>query len=60
MKKIILAILFSIIVLHTYAQTASGTVLDEKGNPLIGVAIKALESKVGTTTDFDQVACSLG
>jgi outer membrane receptor protein involved in Fe transport len=53
MKKIIFIILFSIIALNTYAQTAAGTVFDQKGNPLIGVAIKALESKVGTTTDFD-------
>ena len=33
--------------------TVSGTVTDETGEPLIGVSVKAANSKTGVTTDID-------
>ena len=37
----------------SFAQTVSGTVVDEAGDPLIGVTVLKKGTTVGTVTDFD-------
>ena len=42
--------------LSAYAQntrTVTGTVVDDLGEPIIGAAIKVVDSPVGTVTDID-------
>lgn len=45
--------LLSICAMAQYSGKVSGTVTDEAGEPLIGVAVQVLNSTVGTITDFD-------
>lgn len=45
--------LISVCAMAQYSGKVSGTVTDEAGEPLIGVAVQVLNSTVGTITDFD-------
>lgn len=45
--------LISVCAMAQYSGKVSGTVKDESGEPLIGVAVQVLNSQVGTITDFD-------
>ena len=62
----ILLCLFSFFMsMSMYAQnvTATGTVVDQNGDPLIGVSVTVVGSKVGTATDIDgnfTVKCPVG
>ncbi len=55
MKRLSLAIMLALVSLSTMLaqRTISGTVTDEKGEPLIGVSIFARGTSVGTVTDID-------
>ncbi|MBQ0034427.1 MAG: TonB-dependent receptor [Bacteroidales bacterium] len=53
-KKAMMTLVLSIACLVAYAQqTVSGTVIDEAGEPLIGVSIQVKGTTNGTITDFD-------
>ena len=57
MKKTILFLFALLTAAWTYAQVSvSGTVIDEKGEPLIGVSILVEGTSSGTVTDFDPKA----
>ena len=52
--KTVLLLVMSLVCLSAYAQkTVSGQVVDQSGEPLIGVSIQVKGSTVGTITDFD-------
>ena len=53
-RKTLLALVMSAACLLAYAQkTVSGQVIDQAGEPLIGVSIQVKGSTTGTITDFD-------
>lgn len=53
MRKL-LSILFALVTVSAMAQTGvSGTVVDDQGEPLIGVSILVEGTSTGTVTDFD-------
>lgn len=53
-KKAMMTLVLSVACLVAYAQqTVSGTVIDEAGEPLIGVSIQVKGTTNGTITDFD-------
>ena len=53
MRKL-LSILFAFVTVSVMAQTGvSGTVLDDQGEPLIGVSILIEGTTTGTVTDFE-------
>ena len=53
MKKVYLLLVCLISLNSLMAQTASGTVTDENGDPLFGVNVIEKNTLNGTTTDFD-------
>lgn len=54
MKNLILALLFSPMLIFSQSKSVKGTVLDDNGIPLPGVAILVKSSQsIGVTTDFD-------
>ncbi len=53
MRQILVLISFLILPIISLAQEIKGNVVDEQGNPLIGVTIHAIKSDKYTTTDFD-------
>lgn len=53
-KKAMMTLVLSVACLVAYAQqSVSGTVIDEAGEPLIGVSIQVKGTTNGTITDFD-------
>lgn len=53
-RKTVLTFLVSIVCVFAYAQhSVSGVVIDEAGEPLIGVTVMVKGSTTGTVTDFD-------
>lgn len=53
-RKTLLTLVMSVACLLAYAQkTVTGQVIDQAGEPLIGVSIQVKGSTVGTITDFD-------
>ena len=53
-RKTLLVLVMSAMCLLAYAQkTVSGQVIDQSGEPLIGVSIQVKGSTTGTITDFD-------
>lgn len=53
-KKAMMTLVLSVACLVAYAQqTVNGTVIDESGEPLIGVSIQVKGTTNGTITDFD-------
>lgn len=55
MKHLLITTLLGMTALASQAQTqtVTGTALDEKGEPLIGVTVKANGTNIGTSTDLD-------
>ena len=54
LKKALTSLLLSVSCLVAYAQqTVSGTVIDDAGEPLIGVSIQVKGTTTGSITDFD-------
>lgn len=55
MKKLfaVVALLLMAVVAQAQDQTVKGTVLDEVGEPMIGVTVKAVGGQGGTVTDLD-------
>ena len=54
LKKVMTSLLLSVSCLVAYAQqTVSGTVIDDAGEPLIGVSIQVKGTTTGSITDFD-------
>ncbi|MGM9825985.1 MAG: SusC/RagA family TonB-linked outer membrane protein [Paludibacteraceae bacterium] len=54
LKKVLTSLLLSVSCLVAYAQqTVSGTVIDDAGEPLIGVSIQVKGTTTGSITDFD-------
>ncbi|MBO5054230.1 MAG: SusC/RagA family TonB-linked outer membrane protein [Muribaculaceae bacterium] len=53
MKKQLLLLLFSVVALITQARVVTGTVLDEFGDPAMGVSVTIKGQKVGQSTDVD-------
>ena len=54
LKKVLTSLILSVSCLLAYAQqTVSGTVIDDAGEPLIGVSIQVKGTTTGSITDFD-------
>ena len=54
LKKVLTSLVLSVSCLLAYAQqTVSGTVIDDAGEPLIGVSIQVKGTTTGSITDFD-------
>ena len=53
MKKQLLLLIFSVVALITQARVVTGTVLDEFGDPAMGVSVTIKGRKVGQSTDDD-------
>ena len=53
MKKIILAVLFVVLPFVWAEAHAWGTVLDDKGEPLVGANVYWAGTSVGVATDLD-------
>ena len=53
MKKQLLLLLFSVVALISQARVITGTVLDEEGEPALGVSVTIKGQKTGQMTDID-------
>ena len=54
LKKVMMSLILSVSCFAVYAQTSvSGTVVDDSGEPLIGVSIMVKGTTNGSITDFD-------
>ncbi len=53
MKKLLLSLSFLLFAVIAFAQTISGTITDETGEPLIGATVTIEGTTIGASTDFD-------